>query len=417
MHKYDIEALVRAHRGRARPVAFLHVLRQPKLDPDDHAFLLEHVNELGFADMLRWRSRCEPGFSGVVIRELARMAEADPVAFRHEVLDAPRLDLLEDEWRELADRLHNKIPDAIHAIVVERGGPRPERPPPEKLFSPVVVKGESLFLRDDDIAPEVTIGLEAARELAMAELLAARRTQRLDVDDAGFAELALERARTGEEDWTSLTPALELVLVEAVAERAKRTRNADERANLLVWLERAELPRATLFAISLSPLDGPMSMGLVAWIARHLSNRAAWEKHGLELCRVLLERGAYGEIAEVVTLVCGDPFRRDDADRMRGVLEVIQYSLGAALVREAREGIVRRDEPRAMGPLSALVCLDPPSRLSRAVRELKSLDAPSQEIADLIAVNERMIRYSDARGATLEGVIAACHALADASTR
>ena len=47
MRKAEILALVRAHRGRARPVAFFHVLRQPALEPDDHAFLSEHIEELG----------------------------------------------------------------------------------------------------------------------------------------------------------------------------------------------------------------------------------------------------------------------------------------------------------------------------------------------------------------------------------
>ena len=47
MRKVEIDALVRAHRGRARPVAFFHVLRQPALEPDDHAFLVEHIDELG----------------------------------------------------------------------------------------------------------------------------------------------------------------------------------------------------------------------------------------------------------------------------------------------------------------------------------------------------------------------------------
>ena len=78
MRKVEIDALVRAHRGRARPVAFFHVLRQPALEPDDHAFLAEHMDELGATDLLRWKARCEKGFTGAVIRRLAAIAIADP---------------------------------------------------------------------------------------------------------------------------------------------------------------------------------------------------------------------------------------------------------------------------------------------------------------------------------------------------
>src|SRR3954470_3723693 len=95
MRKAEIDALVRAHRGRARPVAFFHVLRQSALEPDDHAFLLEHVEALGASDLLRWRARCEEGFTAPVIRQLARRAVDDPGYFQHEVLDLPKIELHE----------------------------------------------------------------------------------------------------------------------------------------------------------------------------------------------------------------------------------------------------------------------------------------------------------------------------------
>src|SRR4051812_41314485 len=110
MHKREIDALVRAHRGRARPVAFFHVLRQTALEADDHAFLSAHVDELGASDLLRWRARCEQGFTAPVIRQLARLAIRDPADFEHEVLGVPRLELDEHEWTELADLVRGKVP-------------------------------------------------------------------------------------------------------------------------------------------------------------------------------------------------------------------------------------------------------------------------------------------------------------------
>ena len=70
-----------------------------------------------------------------------------------------------------------------------------------------------------------------------------------------------------------------------------------------------------------------------------------------------------------------------------------------------------------MAALSALACLDPPSRVSRAVHDLRgAAGADSDEIAELIGVNERLVKHGDARDASLEGVIAALHAIADAAS-
>jgi hypothetical protein len=64
--------------------------------------------------------------------------------------------------------------------------------------------------------------------------------------------------------------------------------------------------------------------------------------------------------------------------------------------------------------LSALACLDPPSRLSRAVHDLRRAPGLTPEVAELVGVNERLVKHSDARDASLEGVVAAVHVMADA---
>src|SRR6185369_1930929 len=104
---------------------------------------------------------------------------------------------------------------------------------------------------------------------------------------------------------------------------------------------------------------------------------------------------------------------RGGDDPPRGLLEAIQVAFALALIGMTREALTQGDEPRAMAALSALACLDPPSRVSRAVHELRRASA-SADVADLIAVNERLVKHSDARDASLEGVVAALHAIADA---
>jgi hypothetical protein len=54
------------------------------------------------------------------------------------------------------------------------------------------------------------------------------------------------------------------------------------------------------------------------------------------------------------------------------------------------------------------------ARISRAVHDLRRNQGVSTGVAELIAVNERLVKHGDARDASLEGVIAALHAVADA---
>jgi hypothetical protein len=412
MRKKQIEALMQAHQGRARPVAFLYVLRQPRLEPDDHEFLIAHVDELGPSDMLRWRSRCEPGFTGVVIREIARRAAIDPSGFRHEILDAPKLDIEEDEWRELADLLRGKVPDPIHAIVLERGGARPKRPPPDQLFTPGKHGEEPLTLDDSDLDGEM-VDFEAARELPLRELLRKRRKGLLRIDDASMLRLAHERANDGGEDWSAIAREIPSELRDAALEKAKCTPRMAERATLLSWLQQHDLPRKQLLAIALLPppsKERDFGLGLIDWLARQLPTRSAWDQLGPEVFDTFLDRHAFGELTDLVTLVLG---AGRPGDPPRATVEAIHSAFAAPLIARAGRAIRKRDSAMALASLSALACLDPPSRVSRALHELRDLDCHSAEIEELISVNERMLKHSSASDASLEGIVAALHALAD----
>jgi hypothetical protein len=415
MRKAEIDALVRAHRGRVRPVAFFHVLRQDKLDPDDHAFLTKHVADLGASDLLRWRARCEKGYTAPVIRQLARRAKEDPVQFQHEVLEVPRLDLDEHEWIELCDLLRGEVPLELYTLLLERGGTRPRRPPVDKFFTPGVIAppdAPALAALPAYVGPP--IDGTAIGELSMKEIVLAKKAGQLAIDDALFVETALERARTSSEDWSMATLEFPGSLKEAVLEKAKRTPRAAERANLLGWLEAHGVARATLLSIALAPIkNGEVSFAIVGWLARQLTTRAAWDKHGLAIFSALMDQQAFAELGDLVTVAWSEA-SRGDAEPPRALLEAIQVAFAHALVATARGALESGVPPRAMAALSALACLDPPSRVSRAVHELRVFCGSSEEVAELIAVNERLIKHSDARDASFEGVIAAVHAIADA---
>jgi hypothetical protein len=415
MRKAEIDALVLAHRGRARPVAFFHVLRQPTLDADDQAFLVAHVDELGASDLLRWRARCEEGFTADVIRQLARRAIDNPRSFQHEVLDLPKIEMHEHEWTELAELVKGQVPEPLFAGILARGGERPVCPLPTSFFTPRALDDRLLPLDEDDAAAVgEAIKKHGIDAVPIRDLLRARSAGKLDIGEASLLALALARASSPTEDWSAAAPDFLPALKDAVLEKARSTPRSAERANLLGWLETQDIPRAVLLPIALASMhEGPVSYGLVAWLSRQLATRAAWDSHGLTTLSALMAQKAFPEIGELTTVVWSEASRGDDGPP-RGLLEAIQVAFAQALIEIVQAALGAGDERRALAALSALACLDPPSRVSRAVHELRRLPGASAEVTDLIAVNERLIKHSNARDASLEGVVAALHAIADA---
>lgn len=414
MRQIEILALLRAHKGRARPVAFFHILRQPALEPDDHAFLTEHIAELGATDLLRWRARCEKGFTGAVIRRLAELAISEPAAFEQDVLAVPRLELDEEEWLELLDLTRGKVPPRIHERIAERGRRQPREHGAGWMFSPRVIPSNEPFFfeEDNELAPDVSE--RPLRDRSLAAILAARHSGTLALGDAELAALAMERARSSLEDWSLAVLDFPEQLRDAVLEKARRTGNDSERANLLGWLEAHGAPRALLLdAANEAIRAGRHSFGLMSWLSRQLTTRASWEKHGYELLAALAAQRAFAEIGELVTIAWSEA-GRGGKEPSRGLLEAIQGAFALVLIGLARDALARSDEDRALAALSSLACLDPPSRVSRAVHELSRLPATSPEVRELLAVNQRLVKHSDGRDASLEGVVAALHAIADA---
>jgi hypothetical protein len=342
----------------------------------------------------------------------------DPLRFQHEVLDLPRIELEHEEWIELASILKNKVPPAVYDQVVARGGARPTRAPAEFFFTPGVLDRAHPLVDDSDGA-----ALEAARTaaeqgieaVALEDVLLARRAGALDLDDAALVALANARAAASDEDWSSATPDLPAILKDAVIEKARRTPRGGERANLLGWLAAQDVPRVVLFPIALAAVhEGQVSYGLVGWLAKQLSTRAAWDKHGLQALSALMAQRAFPEIGELVTVVWSEA-GRDKAAPPRGLLEAIQVAFALSLIEIIEEALAAGgDEGRALAALSALACLDPPSRVSRAVHDLRRIEGVNGVVAELIGVNERLVKHSDARDASLEGLVAALHAIADA---
>jgi hypothetical protein len=364
----EIDALVRAHRGRAHPVAFFHVLRQTALDDDDHAFLLEHAAVLTIHDLLAWRSRCAPGFTGAVIRRLGQIAVDDPGRFDHEILRLPRVNLAEEEWIEIADLVRGKVPEDVFARVVERGrGQRiAEAPPPT----------------ESDAVDFVAMLADA-------------------LDDPGVIAAPPAAAIPAEE------------APEVILERAQGAFSSEERAMLLDWLARRGFARRPLFEVALGAVRaGSIDPTLIAWLAAQLGTRAAWEAHGVDLFLAFTDFGAFAELEDLLAQTWS--FASREKGGSGRLLEAIHAAFAAALVQSTYEGLAAGDASRALTALSALACLDPPSRLSRSIRDLGRAEGAVGEVRTLIDLNARLVKHTKAREATFASVIAAVQGLADA---
>ncbi|MFO0546836.1 MAG: hypothetical protein U0271_00545 [Polyangiaceae bacterium] len=418
MRKNEIDALVRAHQGRVGAVASLHLLRQARLEPDDHAFLRAHADSLGPSDLLRWRSRCEPSHTADVLRELARRAIDDPSSFRHEVLDAPKLDIPEHEWKTLADLVRGRVPDAVFAIVLERGGPRPKRPPPTNLFTPKSYDSidAASELDDDD---GTAIDLDAARALPLEDVLAKLRTKKLDATEASLRSFLVERAQRDAEDWSRLAPDLPGCARDAVLIKLTASVRPDERVHLLMWLERFDMPRAELLRLAFDePRPIPASLGLVGWLAEKLSTPRAWREHGAAVLRALLDRRAFGELGDVVALVSSDSERAHRS----AVVSEIHAAMGEVLAAIAVEATELTDRPRALAALAALSSLgvsssvEPQSTVAGSLAKLaKSNFMDDAPFAELVRSTHRAPSPVLDANALCEAIVASIHAFADAT--
>lgn len=352
MHKADIQALMRAHRGRARVVASLYLLRQPSLDADDLDFLEAHAEELGVLDLQRWWTRSDRGRTAAIVRQVARLARRAPDSF-YEVLATPSLEMTEDERRELLELLRGEVAPEIWARIT---APRPPRAAEDSGAAAPWAEGESL-LEALDLCGDDEVGAPF-----------------------GWAEAPLEGA------------ALQTFQLEQ--------------------LEQQGAPRAALMEMTMAALrsaetpDAMLSWFARSWLPQKLASRAAWDDYGADVIGALIGRGAFAELTELLAGVWG-------ADRGSGFEGAVQYAFALALVREAREAAERADEARAVALLSALICLDPPSRVSPALHTLRRSQGLGAEAMELVLLNERLVKHGRGRDGSLEDVIAAVHALAD----
>lgn len=453
MQKDDIEALMRAHKHRAHSVAFLHILRQARLDPDDCAFLFEHVSELESVDLIRFHSQCPPSLRSPILDELARRAQMDPQSFQYELLDPLRATMNEREWVELSDRLSGKVPPDLWERVLKRSHPDSSPPLSQHNFllhdSNEIVDLSALDLFEDDDGlfgpenkvPEIDIKLEQA--LAMAESAEAAPTSLQRAKFAGLKDqlrmsqlvklhksaprflsenslqtVAIERARRMDENWSEEVVVFPQNLRSAVLERLRHTQHSPERIMLLEWLEKTGTARKDALRLAVSSLRShDIPQPLIAWFARQLHSHNAWKTAGKALLDIFIERRAYSEMIELATLSFNPPPGDGSAPMQSNQHPIIESLVGAyssAFVTVARGSLERGNAQNALAALSALGCIDLQPKLLRPIRLLKYIsNAP--DVLALIQYLERKSQNQTAKTPSLENVVAAVHAFSDAA--
>ncbi|TKD01395.1 hypothetical protein [Polyangium fumosum] len=390
MKKAEIDALVHAHRGSARAVAFLHVLRQPALAPDDHTFLAEHAHELTSADLLRWRARTSSADRTPILAALAKLGTDKPAEFEHEVLNAPGLSFEDQEWEALADLVRGKVPPALQARI-ERKETR--APAPVVVFTPAdePVDLAAMFDLDEGSAPDASASKEGDGALFGGGALG-------DDLDLGF----------GDDDGDPLfaDPFAGLTVDDAF-EKVKTGTNGDERAMLLDWLAAQGVDAAQLMSVALASLhQGPVASPVVAWIGKRLVSKADWETNGAALFLALVQRRAFAELQEFVAQAAG---------ASPELTEARLAAFGHVLLEVTQSAIKEKDEARAAATLAALSALDATDETRKKLGALKQALQEAQASAVLVTLLDLVEQRARTHGNNpTEGMIAAVHALSDA---
>ena len=390
MRRSEIEALLRVHRNRAAPVAFYHILRQPKLQQDDHAFLAEHITQLTSIDLLRWRPHCDQQQAQPLLERLAQQAIDEPKSFENDILRLPSTTLGRQDWQWLADKTEGRIEAHLQAELAQRAA---EESPREAAAEPASVQQHN---GDDD----------AHEDFDLSSLLN-------DAELAGSWEELAEPP----ELWRQLLsePANES-LVEQFTQLS-----GDEQAALLSWLQSEGMSRDALMALAMQAFtDRTPTSTLLHWLTGQLNTRAAWEKQGAEVLSALLDKHAWSELQELFALCWSSEGHAQGqatpTERRTSLEKAIHEAFAVTLLTASELAIQRDEQAQAAALLSALACLDPPSRVSRYLRKVRHIarDRMGSEVASLLSVNERLIKHGSGRDASLEGAVAAVGVLADA---
>ncbi|WP_437681679.1 hypothetical protein [Sorangium sp. So ce131] len=270
-------------------------------------------------------------------------------------------------------------------------------PEPQRFYA-VRARAELL---PDLVEPDVRQWLIAeARNLPTWQMVCLLRRPAMTwlLDEATVAASALSRARSEKEPWAHADVPAELpnALLPAVRERVRSRAPYDEElAALLRWLAAHEEPLSSLIGVILYHLEARRpGHAALQWLTSTLRTRTRWAHHGRDVLLAMMDAEAWQELLKLVrdVLPARDAAADPDGRERQRMIVALHDSMARALVKLAERALERNATNEVLGALHGLAALHPLTSVRKLLHRLHEKPGVTEPIAELIALNEELLR-------------------------
>jgi len=183
---------------------------------------------------------------------------------------------------------------------------------------------------------------------------------------------------------------------EAIRRRVRIVRDETEWDGLMQWLVEHDEPYQQLVELAKQRIEvAPNSYHAMNLLRGLFENRTRWLEAGPRVLEWLIEKRGTRAVVDFIEQV----FRNDTLGTAVN-LQGMQEALAVLLIKRAAHGINGGNERLAIAALHGLVALHPPTRLCQKVRGLRKLGELSPPVAELVDLNERLLRHESTREAS-----------------
>lgn len=246
----------------------------------------------------------------------------------------------------------------------------------------------------DEMNPTIARFVEKA---SFAEL----RWLREEAADLVSEEQLLAAANAYAEDpndhWSySKPPPFAPEYADAIRRRVRVVRDEMEWDGLMQWLVKHGEHYQKLVELAQQRIEvAPNSHHAMNMLRGLFENRTRWLEAGPRVLEWLLEKKGAHAVVDFI-----EQMFRNDALGTAVNLQGMQEALAVLLIKRAAQGINGGNERLAIAALHGLVALHPPTRLCQKVRGLRKLGELSPPVAELVDLNERLLRHESTREAS-----------------
>ena len=191
-------------------------------------------------------------------------------------------------------------------------------------------------------------------------------------------------------------PSFAAEYADAIRRRVRVVRDEWEWDGLMQWLVQHGEPYQQVIELAKQRIEvAPNSHDAMNLLRGLFENRTRWVDAGPRVLEWLLEKRGTHAVVDFIEQVF-----RNDALGTAVNLQGMQEALALLLIKRAAHGINGGNERLAIAALHGLVALHPPTRLCQKVRGLRKLGELSPPVAELVDLNERLLRHESTREAS-----------------